>query len=295
VRREENPMRLDGRVAIVTGAGRGIGAATARELARLGAAVVVNDLDASAHALAEAIAATGGRALACVASVTDRADVRRVAAAAESLGGIDILVNNAGLSSAVPLAQLGPDHFERVVDSHVLGTFLCTHAVLPRMLAQQRGRIVNLVSRAGLIGLPGTAAYAAGKGGVFGFTNVAARDLLGTGITVNAVNPAATDTRMVSSAIDAFAAQGGAAAERAAGLRAALQPPAEIAPAIVALCADEAAHVSGQILYVAKGQLGSFAPLAVTQSTPRDANWRSEDALAAIAKLELHPLGEIYR
>ena len=110
---------------------------------------------------------------------------------------------------------------------------MCTHAVLPRMLAQQRGRIVNLVSRAGLIGLPATAAYAAGKGGVFGFTNVAARDLLGSGITVNAVNPAATDTRMVAGAIEAFAAQGGAAAERAAGLRAALQPPHEIAPAIV--------------------------------------------------------------
>jgi NAD(P)-dependent dehydrogenase (short-subunit alcohol dehydrogenase family) len=163
------------------------------------------------------------------------------------------------------------------------------------MLAQGRGRIVNLVSRAGLIGLPGTAAYAAGKGGVFGFTNVAARDLLGTGITVNAVNPAATDTRMVAGAIDAFAAQGGAAAERAAGLRAALQPPAEIAPAIVALCADEAAHVTGQVFYVAKGQLGLFAPLAVTQSTPRAAGWRSDDALAAIAKFALHPLGEIYR
>ncbi len=289
-------MRLAGRVAIVTGAGRGIGAATARELARLGAAVVVNDLDApAAHAVADELAAGGARALACVASVTDRSDARRIAAAAESLGGIDILVNNAGLSSSVPLPELEAEHFERVVDSHVLGTFLCTQAVLPRMLAQRRGRIVNLVSRAGLIGLPGTAAYAAGKGGVFGFTNVAARDLVGTGVTVNAVNPAATDTRMVSGAIDAFAAQGGAAAERAAGLRAALQPPAEIAPAIVALCADEAAHVSGQIFYVAKGQLGLFAPLAVTQSTPRAASWRSEDALAAIAKLALHPLGEIYR
>ena len=289
-------MRLDGRVAIVTGAGRGIGRATALELARCGAAVVVNDLDgAFAEAVASEITRAGGRAVASVESVVDRAGVARIASAAEALGGLDILVNNAGLASSVPLARLDPDHFERVADSHSLGTFLCTHAVLPRMLAQQRGRIVNLVSRAGLIGLPGTAAYAAGKGGVFGFTNVAARDLAGTGITVNAVNPAATDTRMVDGAIEAFAAQGGAAAERAAGLRAALQPPEEIAPAIVALCADEAGHVNGQIFYVAKGQLGLFAPIAVTQSAPRSASWSADDALAAIAKFALHPLGELYR
>lgn len=289
-------MRLDGRVAIVTGAGRGIGRATALALARCGAAVVVNDLDGEcAEAVADEVARAGGTAAASIESVVDRAGALRLAAAAEALGGTDILVNNAGLASSVPLARLEPDHFERVADSHLLGTFLCTHAVLPRMLAQQRGRIVNLLSRAGLIGLPSTAAYAAGKGGVFGFTNVAARDLLGSGITVNAVNPAATDTRMVAGAIEAFAAQGGAAAERAAGLRAALQPPHEIAPAIVALCADEAAHISGQIFYVAKGQLGLFAPLAVTQSTPRSASWNADDALAALAKFALHPLGELYR
>ena len=289
-------MNLAGRVAIVTGAGRGIGAATARELARLGAAVVVNDVDeGAANEVARAIAAAGGRASACVASVTDRDALPRVAAAAEALGGIDVLVNNAGLASSVPLAKLEPDHFERIADSHALGTFLCTHAVLPRMLAQGRGRIVNLVSRAGLIGMPATAAYAAGKGGVFGFTNAAARDLAGTGVTLNAVNPAATLTRMVASAIEALEARGGADAQRAAGLRAALQAPEEIAPAIAALCADEAGHISGQIFYVAKGELGLFAPLAVTQRTSRGPRWSSADALAAIAKLQLHPLGDVYR
>jgi NAD(P)-dependent dehydrogenase (short-subunit alcohol dehydrogenase family) len=132
------------------------------------------------------------------------------------------------------------------------------------MLAQRRGRIVNLVSRAGLIGSPGTAAYAAGKGGVFALTNVAARDLAGSGVTVNAVNPAATETRMVTDALERLAARGGPGdAERAAALRAALQAPAEIAPAIAALCADEAGHVSGQIFYVAKGELGLFAPFAL--------------------------------
>jgi 3-oxoacyl-[acyl-carrier protein] reductase len=289
-------VRLPGRVAIVTGAGRGIGAASARALARLGAAVVVNDVDeVAAREVADGIAAEGGRASACIASVTDRETGSRLVAAAEALGGIDILVNNAGLASSVPLPQLDADHFERVASSHLLGTFLCTLAVLPRMLAQGRGRIVNLVSRAGLIGMPGTAAYAAGKGGVFALTNVAARDLAGTGVTVNAVNPAATLTRMVTSTIDALEARGGQDAQRAAALRAALQAPEEIAPAIAALCADEAGHVSGQIFYVARGQLGLFAPLAVTQSTPREATWSAADALAAIARLALHPLSDPYR
>jgi NAD(P)-dependent dehydrogenase (short-subunit alcohol dehydrogenase family) len=162
------------------------------------------------------------------------------------------------------------------------------------MLAQRRGRIVNLVSRAGLVGSPNTAAYAAGKGGVFGFTNVAARDLAGSGITVNAVNPAATHTRMVAAAIDGLEARGGADARRAAALRAALQAPDEIAPAIAALCADEAGDVNGQIFYVAKGELGLFAPLAVTQRAPRAGSWRAQDALAAIAQLALHPLHDPY-
>jgi 3-oxoacyl-[acyl-carrier protein] reductase len=203
-------------------------------------------------------------------------------------------VNNAGLASSVPLAQLDADHFERVVDSHLLGTFLCTRAVLPRMIAQGRGRIVNLVSRAGLIGSPNTAAYAAGKGGVFAFTNVAARDLAASGVTVNALNPAATHTRMVTDAIDALAARGAEGAQRAEALRAALQPPEEIAAAIAALCLDEAGHVTGQVFYVAKGVLGLFAPLAVGQSTPRSAGWTSADAFAAIGRLVPYPLADPY-
>jgi 2-hydroxycyclohexanecarboxyl-CoA dehydrogenase len=163
------------------------------------------------------------------------------------------------------------------------------------MLAQKRGRIVNLVSRAGLVGSPNTAAYAAGKGGVFAFTNVAARDLAGTGVTVNALNPAATETRMVTGAIDALGARGGADAARAEALRTALQDPRDVACAIAALCADEAAHVTGQVFFVARGELGLFAPLAVTQRAPRREGWSTKDALATLGGFALHPLDEPYR
>ncbi len=289
-------MRLDGRVAIVTGAGRGIGRATALELARAGADVVVNDLEGElAASVAAEIARSGGRARACPGSVTSRADVAHLAESALARGGCHILVNNAGLSESKPLAELDAEDFERVVGSHLLGTFLCTRAVLPAMLGQRHGRIVNLVSRAGLVGSPGMAAYGAGKGGILALTNVAAREVAGSGVTVNALNPAATDTRMVSGALDDLAARGEAGSARARALRAALQPPEEVAAAIAALCADEAAHVNGQIVYVARDRLGLFAPLAVTQSVPRAGAWTPKDALAALAQLRLHPLDEPYR
>jgi 3-oxoacyl-[acyl-carrier protein] reductase len=289
-------VKLDGRVAIVTGAGRGIGRATALELARAGAALVVNDVEgALATEVAAEIERDGGRARACPGSVTARADVARLAESAFALGGCHILVNNAGLSESKPLTELAADDFERVVDSHLLGTFLCMRALLPRMLAQRQGRIVNLVSRAGLVGSPGMAAYGAGKGGIFALTNVAARELAGSGVTVNAVNPAATDTRMVTGALAALAPSGEAGAARVRALRAALQPAADVAVAIAVLCADEAAHVNGQIFYVARDQLGLFAPLAVTQSVPRAAAWTASDALGALGRLRLHPLEEPYR
>jgi len=112
---------------------------------------------------------------------------------------------------------------------------------------------------------------------------------------VNALNPAATETRMVSGAIEALGARSGADAARAGALRAALQAPRDIACAIAALCADEVAHVTGQVFFVAKGELGLFAPLAVTQHAPRREGWSAEDALAALAKFALHPLEEPYR
>src|SRR5215472_8442223 len=186
----------------------------------MGASVVVNDLGTTiegtgddagvAAGVVKEIETAGGHAITNAASVTDFAGVERmVAEAVDHFGGIDVLVNNAGMSSSAPIWEMDPDVFDRVSASHAKGTFNTIRCVAPQMRARGWGRIVNLVSRAGLVGIPGTAAYAAGKGAIFALTNVAARDLVSSGITVNAVNPGSTGTRMVLGAVERARAQGG--------------------------------------------------------------------------------------
>ena len=294
-----------GRTAIVTGAGRGIGRATALQLARMGAAVVVNDLgttiegrgrdSAVADAVVAEIEAAGGRAMASAASVTDFAGVERmVADAVDRFGGVDVLVNNAGMSSTAPIWEMDPENFDRVSASHAKGTFNTIRCASPHMRARGWGRIVNLVSRAGLVGIPGTAAYAAGKGAVFALTNVAARDLASSGITVNAVNPGSTGTRMVLDAVERARAQGGAAGARAARLEAALQAPEDVAALIAALCTEEAGHLTGQVFFVGRGEIGLFRPLAVDQTASAPGGSTIETILTALGGFRPHPLDGPY-
>src|SRR5262245_31158318 len=299
-------MSLAGRTAIVTGAGRGIGRATALQLARMGAAVVVNDLGttvegmgrdaAVADAVVDEIEAAGGRAMASAASVTDFAGIERmVAEALDRFGGVDVLVNNAGMSSTAPIWEMDPDVFDRVSASHAKGTFNTIRCVAPQMRARGWGRIVNLVSRAGLVGIPGTAAYAAGKGAIFALTNVAARDLASSGITVNAVNPGSTGTRMVLDAVERARAQGGAEAiGRAARMEAALQVPEDVATLIAALCTEEAGHLTGQVFFVGRGEIGLFPPLAVEQKASIASGSTVEALLTVLRGFRPHPLDAPY-
>ncbi len=292
---------LSGRTAIVTGAGRGIGRATALLLAQMGANVVVNDLgvaldglgadSAPAEAVAKEIREAGGRAVANRDSVADWESAGRIVQTAlDSFGAVDILVNNAGLNIATPIWELDPELFERICDSHVKGTFFCTRHAVPHMMGKRWGRIVNIVSRAGLIGIPANAAYGAGKGGVFGFTNVIARDLASYGITVNAVNPSSTETRMVTTAVETFRKQGGDAAIRADNLMKAAQQPEDVGILIASLCSEEASGINGQVFFVAKGEIGLFQPLSIGQTASQEGGWSIAGLVEALGRFQPYPL-----
>ena len=296
---------LAGRVAVVTGAGRGIGRATAIELARLGAAVVVNDIGTSsggdgsdvgpAEEVVGEILGAGGRAVANTDSVSEYAAAGRIiATAVEAFGGVDILVNNAGLSAGDVIWEIEPELFNRVTAVHIQGAFNCTRHAVGHTKQRAWGRIVNLVSRSGLIGTAGTVAYGIGKGGLFGFTNVVSRDLAAFGITVNGVNPSSTDTRMVSEAIEKGLEEGGARAEMARGLKDVLQTPQDVAVLIAALCSERAAGINGQFFFVRRTEVGLFQPLTLTQTMSRDEKWTSGELAEAITKLEPFPLDTPY-
>jgi len=299
------PHSLESRVAIVTGAGRGIGRATALALASRGARIVVNDLGGSlagddpdstpAASVVREIEALGGKAVANTDSVSTWSSAQKIVAdALDHFGHVDILVNNAGLSAGAPLWDHDPELFDRVVASHLHGTFYCMRAASPHMKNRGYGRIVNIVSRAGLLGVPNQAAYGAGKGGVFGLTNVASRDLAPFGITVNAVNPAATETRMVTTAIDQFRAEGGESLKMAEGLAAALQPPENIANLIAAICEPEAQRFNGEIFYVEKDRVGLFEPLEVKQDARTTSEWTIDGFKEAIEEFDPHGQAVIY-
>lgn len=193
--------RFTGKVAIVTGAGRGMGRAVALKLASEGAAVVVNDVRReSAEAVAAEIAAAGGQALAHVADISEEAGVRAmVEAAVARWGGVHILVNNAGiLGTTRPLEQIPVEEWDRMMAINVRGVFNCTKAVLPLMQAQRYGKIVNVSSSAGRsTSTFGGAHYTTSKAAILGLTRHTAREAAPYNINVNATAPGSMDTEMV--------------------------------------------------------------------------------------------------
>jgi 3-oxoacyl-[acyl-carrier protein] reductase len=199
--RPEALQHLQGKVAIVTGASRGIGRATALALATEGAQVVVNYASSSAAAdqVVAEIVGMGGAAIALAADVSKPAEVEALfAATMAKWGRIDVLVNNAGITRDTLLLRMKLEDWQAVIDLNLTGVFLCTRAASKIMLKQKSGRIVNITSVAGQMGNPGQANYSAAKAGVIGFTKTVAKELAPRRITVNAVAPGFIATDMTA-------------------------------------------------------------------------------------------------
>jgi NAD(P)-dependent dehydrogenase (short-subunit alcohol dehydrogenase family) len=249
---------LAGRGAVVTGGGRGIGAAIARALAAEGARVVVAARTAAeVERVAQSIVDSGGLAGATTCDVTDPTSVDALFDAAEErLGATDILVNNAGIAHSALVTRTTLDDWRRILDVNATGTFLCTRAFLPAMMERGWGRVVNVASVAGLAGDRFISAYAAAKHAVVGFTRSVAAEAGPHGVTVNAVCPGWVDTDMTRASIARIVAATGRSEEEAlaailsASSQRRLIDPAEVAEVAVRLCREESREVNGQAIVI---------------------------------------------
>ena len=244
-------MDFNGKVALVTGSGRGIGKAIALKLAEAGATLVINDAGDSAPAeqtVAE-IKNLNRQAIVVMADVSSSAYVTKmVETAIATYGKVDILVNNAGITRDQLTMRMTDEEWDKVLAIDLKSVFLCTRAVLRPMLKQRSGRIISMSSVAGIIGNAGQANYAAAKAGIIGFTKTIAKEVASRGITVNAVAPGFIDTPMTQVL----------PAERKQALLANiplgyLGAPRDIAETVAFLASEEARYITGQVITVDGG------------------------------------------
>ena len=267
--------KLDGKVALVTGAGGGLGRCHALLLAQEGASVVVNDLGGArdgtgasnmADTVVEEITAAGGKAAADYGSVSSEADAEQmVRTAVDNFGKLDILINNAGILRDKSFKNMTHDEWDIVVDVHLRGTYLVAKAAWNQMLEQgSGGRIINTSSTSGLIGNFGQTNYGAAKAGIAGLTRVLALEGVKYGITVNTLAPAAfsrlTEDILPEHVEERFA-------------------PDKVSPAVVWLCTDEAANVTGRQFYVAGNRicLLSWQVTEIADKDATDAPWTLDE------------------
>ncbi len=256
-------MPLQNKAAVVTGGGRGIGAAIARALAEAGAELIVSARTRSEiETVAAELKSAGHRAHALTCDVTDEKSVAELARAAhERVGRVDILVNNAGVAHSAPLRRITLDDWNRLFAVNATGTFLCTRSFLSGMVERGWGRVVNIASVAALSGSKYIAAYAAAKHAVLGLTRSVAAEVAANGVTVNAVCPGYVDTDMTRESLERIAIKTGMSEAQA--LQAILDhtpqgrliAPEEVAHVVLTLCDEKAKSVTGQAIVLDGGGL----------------------------------------
>jgi NAD(P)-dependent dehydrogenase (short-subunit alcohol dehydrogenase family) len=246
--------RLEDKTAIVTGASRGIGRATAERLAAEGAGVVVTGRDAAAlEEVARTIRSAGGTALICAADLTDaEARERLVAVTLEELGRIDVLVNNAAVNRVEPSLDVTPETWREIIETNLSSVFFLSQLVARGMIERGSGRIVNVASDAGFRGFPEHAAYGASKAALIQLTRVLAGEWGPSGVRVNVVAPGATWTGMTAPAMEEPEIRDAILARGVVGR---ICDPAEVAGAIAYLAADEADMITGHVLSIDGGSV----------------------------------------
>ncbi|MEM1206891.1 MAG: SDR family NAD(P)-dependent oxidoreductase [Acidobacteriota bacterium] len=257
---ESTHKPLEGRLAVITGGGRGIGAACAQFLAEAGASVVVAARSTDQiEAVADDLRGAGHRAWGIPCDVADPESVDELARRSAEHGTVDILVANAGIASSSPVVRQELDEWNRIFAVNVTGVFLCTRAFLPGMLAAGWGRVVNVASVAGKMGGPYIAAYSASKHAVIGFTRSLALEVATQGVTVNAVCPGYVDTDMTVQSVDTIVGKTGKDEEAARGVLEQMSPQRrifrseEVAHQVLQLCHPLAEGVNGQSVIIDGG------------------------------------------
>ncbi|WP_255220870.1 SDR family NAD(P)-dependent oxidoreductase [Achromobacter denitrificans] len=248
-------LRIAGKVALVTGSGRGIGAQTARVLAEEGARVVITDIDGqTAAATAQRLREDGYEAIGVQCDVCSKEQVAAmVDAAATAFGGVDILVNNAGFTRDKYLGKMAESDWDSVVDTILKGAFHCTRAVLPGMMEKKWGRVINIASRS-IFGNPGQTNYTTAKLGLVGFTRALSLEQAKFGITVNAIAPGFIETELMQSLPSYPMLRDAALARNPVGF---LGQPDDIASSVAFIASEHARYITGVTLYVTGGRYSS--------------------------------------